>query len=166
MRKLKGITLAVLVFVLSWMGYDTASADTDHPIMDPATGTMVATRLNNQVQLEAPPEPPPVVQASAPPLWTTASSNGHCTGLIAALNYWSPGWDVNRMAGIAYRESRCVPSASNSCCSGVLQIHRIWIPKAASCGVYSRNDLYDPWKNVCVAAIIYRTQGMSAWSTS
>jgi hypothetical protein len=30
--------------------------------------------------------------------------------------------------------------------------------------VYSRSDLYDPWKNVCVAAIIFRTQGMSAWA--
>jgi len=122
-----------------------------------------ATATGKAVRLDPP--PPPVVE-TIPTLWTTESSNGKCVGLIAALTYWSPGWDVNRMAGIAYRESRCQPDASNSCCSGVFQIHQIWIPKAGMCGVFSRSDLYDPWKNVCVASIIYRQQGMGAWSTS
>jgi hypothetical protein len=70
------------------------------------------------------------------------------------------------MAGIAYRESRCDPSASNSCCSGVFQIHQSWIDNVAMCGVRTRSDLYDAWKNVCAAAVVYRTQGISAWSTS
>jgi len=94
------------------------------------------------------------------------SSGGRCTGIIDALIAQSPGWDVNRMAGIAYRESRCQPGAANSCCTGLFQVHAIWIPKAASCGVYSRSDLTDSWKNICVAAIIYRQQGMQAWSTA
>lgn len=98
------------------------------------------------------------------PAASSAASGNTCVGLIDTLAQQSPGWDVNRMARIAYRESRCQPSASNSCCTGVLQIHAIWIPKAASCGVYSRSDLQSAWKNVCVAAIIYRQQGMGAWS--
>lgn len=104
--------------------------------------------------------------APAAPSISGESSNGRCVGIVDALSQQSPGWDVNRMAGIAYRESRCQSGASNSCCSGLFQIHRIWIPEAAECGVYSRSDLYDPWKNICTAAIIYRTQGMGAWSTS
>ena len=118
-----------------------------------ATGT--AVRMN-------PPPPPP----SLPVLWTTDSTNGRCVGMVNALEYWSPGWDVNRMAGIAYRESRCDPNASNSCCSGIFQIHRSWISQLAGCDVYSRGDLYDPWKNVCAAAYVYRVQGITAWSTS
>jgi len=99
---------------------------------------------------------------SAPSI-SGSSSNGRCTGIIDALSQLSPGWDVNRMASIAYRESRCQPGASNSCCSGLFQVHRIWIPEAGECGVNSRDDLYDPWKNICTAAIIYRNQGMGAW---
>jgi len=120
-----------------------------------ATATEKAVRMN--------PPPPP---ATVPVLYTTESVDGRCVGLMAALSYWSPGWDVNRMAAIAYRESRCQPSASNSCCSGVLQIHRSWVDDTAMCGINSRADLYDAWKNVCAAAVVYRTQGISAWSTS
>lgn len=153
MKRLKRVTIAVLVFGLSWLGYDTsAQADTDHPIRDPATGYVVATRLN------PPPPAPPV-------LWTTETVNGRCVGLIDALEYWSPGWDVNRMAGIAFRESRCDPNASNSCCSGVLQMHQMHVPEPW-CGVYSRADLYDPWKNVCAAAALWRSSGYGAWSTA
>ena len=157
MRRVKGITLAVLVAILSWAGYSTASAQVDVP---PIISPLDTSGLKYAVRLDPPPPPPP------PVLWTTEVSDNRCVGLIGALTYWSPGWDANRMAGIAYRESRCQPGASNSCCSGVLQIHRLWIAKAASCGVYSRDDLYDPWKNICTAAIIWRASGYGAWSTS
>ena len=123
-----------------------------------ATATQPAVRL----------DPPPPVVDTLPPvpvLWSTASANGHCTGLEFALAYWSPGWDVRRMSGIAYRESRCQPGASNSCCSGVLQMHRMHVPNAF-CGVYSRDDYYDPWKNICAAAALWKTSGYGAWSTS
>lgn len=103
-------------------------------------------------------DPPP------PVLWTTEAANGRCVGMIPTIQHWSPGWPVDRMAAIAYRESRCDPDASNSCCSGIFQIHRTWIDNVALCGVESRADLYDPWKNVCAAAVVYRTQGMSAWA--
>lgn len=122
-----------------------------------ALGIAPAVR-GQQVQLEPPPPPPPV--------FSSASANGRCVGAEPLLAQFSPGWDVARMSGIMYRESRCQPSASNSCCSGLLQIHRSWIDNAAVCGVYSRNDLYDPARNVCAAAIVYRTQGIGAWSTA
>ena len=148
MRRLAFVAALALMVLPS----GSALADIDHPI--PGDGLRVATRLN-------PPKPSPM-----PVLWTTEAVNGRCVGLVAALEYWNPGWDVTRMSGIAYRESRCDPNASNSCCSGMFQIHRIWIDDAAMCGVRTRDDLYDPWKNVCTAAIIYRTQGMGAWSTA
>ena len=157
MRRVKGLTLTVLVAIFAALGHPTTGQAQDVP---PIISPLDANGLRYAVRLDPPkPAPPPV-------LWTTEAVNGKCVGLIGALTYWSPGWDVNRMAGIAYRESRCQPSASNSCCSGVLQIHRSWIDNVAMCGVYSRNDLYDPWKNICAAAVVYRTQGISAWSTS
>lgn len=163
MRKL----LVASALAFASLGAGQVHADTDHPINDPTTGVMVATRLNNQVQLTPPPTAPPIVDIGTPPvLWSTASSNGRCTGMLTALNYWNPGWPVDRMAGIAYRESRCDPNASNSCCSGIFQIHRIWISKLGMCGVYSRSDLYDPWKNVCAASVVFRQQGIGAWSTA
>jgi hypothetical protein len=112
------------------------------------------------IEAEPPPPAPEQRQAST----SQASTGNRCTGIIDALSAQSPGWDVNRMAAIAYRESRCQPSAANSCCTGLFQIHQIWIPKAGSCGVYSRADLTDPSRNICVAALIYRSQGMAAWS--
>lgn len=152
MRVIKIIVTSLLILAI--YGQAARAEVGDHPVNGPYAS---AVRLNDQVQHEAPPPPPR--------LWTTESANGKCIGLIAALTYWSPGWDVNRMAGIAYRESRCDPSASNSCCSGVLQMHKIHVPEPW-CGVYSRNDLYDPWKNICSAAALWRSSGYGAWSTS
>lgn len=110
----------------------------------------------------------PIVATAPPPvpvLWTTESANARCVGMVNAISHWSPGWNVDRMSAIAYRESRCDPNASNSCCSGIFQIHRSWISQLGMCGVYSRSDLYDPWKNICAASIIWRAQGMGAWDT-
>ncbi len=120
-----------------------------------ATATSGAVRMN-------PPAPPPV---SVPTLWTTESANGRCIGMESALAYWSPGWDVVRMSRIMYRESRCQPDASNSCCSGVLQMHRMHVPEPG-CGVFTRADLYDPWRNICAAAALWRQSGYGAWSTA
>ena len=124
----------------------------------PAVATKKAVRLD-------PPSPPPTTVAAPPVLWSTASSNGHCVGFEFLLSYFSPGWSVTRMSGIMYRESRCTPTASNSCCSGLLQMHYIHIPNAA-CGVFTRKDYYDPVKNICAAAALWKVQGYGAWSTS
>ena len=107
-----------------------------------------------------PPTPPP-----PPVLFTTDSVNGRCVGAEFLLEHFSPGWSVSRMEGIMYRESRCDPQASNSCCSGLLQMHRIHVPVPV-CDVWSRADLYDPAKNVCAAAELWKSSGYGAWSTS
>lgn len=71
-----------------------------------------------------------------------------------------------RFDGIAWRESRCQPDARNWCCSGTWQIHKLWIPKLAHCGVFVRDDLYDGQRNACAAAYVLAVQGINAWSTA
>lgn len=121
-----------------------------------ATATEQADRL----------DPPPTTVPDVPVLWSTESADGRCVGMEWALEYYSPGWDVVRMSRIMYRESRCQPTASNTCCSGLLQMHRMHIPRMALCGVVARADLYDPMKNICAAAALWGTSGYGAWSTS
>lgn len=111
----------------------------------------------------------PQGQAMTAPRSTPAparSSDGRCVGMESSLAAHSPGWDVVRMSRIAYRESRCQPSASNSCCSGLLQIHYMHVGRSAPCGVYSRSDLYNAERNICAAALVWRAAGYGAWSTS
>jgi len=148
--------IAAAIIIGGCLISDSVHAQVDVP---PIISPLDTGGLRFAVRLDPPPPPPP------PVLWTTEAVNGHCVGLEGALAHFSPGWDVRRMSGIAYRESRCQPSASNSCCSGVLQMHRMHVPEP-SCGVFSRNDLYDPWKNICAAAELWRSSGYSAWSTS
>ena len=155
---MRRIVVAVLIAVLSWLGYDTsAQADTDWPINDPATGTMVATRMN-------PPPPPPVV----PVLFTTDSLNGRCVGAEFLLGYFSPGWDVVRMSKIMWRESNCLPwvSRSDSGSTGLLQVlvsHCRWLSgqMGEPC---DRELLKDPAFNIRAAAVLWREQGYGAWS--
>lgn len=118
-----------------------------------ATVTSTAERID-------PPVPAPVVFE-----WSTESVNGHCVGFEGLLSLFSPGWNVYRMSGIMYRESRCTPDATNSCCSGLLQMHRQHIP-FVGCSVLIRQDFYDPVKNICSAAALWEVQGYAAWSTS
>ena len=110
-----------------------------------------------EVQAQLPTAPAPSNSGSS------ESSNGRCVGFESLLDQYNPGWDVSRMSKIMYRESRCLPDVSNSCCTGLLQVHQMHLPNA-SCGAYSRSDLYDPSINVCMAAELYRQAGMSPWS--
>jgi hypothetical protein len=68
------------------------------------------------------------------------------------------------MSAIMYRESRCNPGVSNSCCHGLLQMHEMhvgWLD-----AVDSTSDYYDPAKNIAAAAQLWRSSGYGAWSTS
>lgn len=96
--------------------------------------------------------------------YSSASSNGRCVGYEGLLAQYSPGWDVARMSGIMYRESRCQPNAANSCCHGLLQMHEMhvgWLD-----AVDSQSDYYNPVLNIRAAAQLWRSSGYGAWSTS
>jgi hypothetical protein len=145
---------------LKWNSADPASAQAY--LSQPEVAAQMASADMASVTAEAVRLNPP---APAPTGWSQDSSNGQCVGFKGLLAQYNPGWSVDRMAGIMFRESRCSPQASNSCCSGLLQMHRMHIP-VPECGVYSRNDLYNPEANICAAAQLFRSSGYGAWSTS
>lgn len=126
---------------------------------DPAAALAHLEQPEVQAQLEQADrlDPPP-------PQFNGASSSGRCTGAEPLLAQHSPGWSVERMSRIMYRESRCQPRAANSCCHGLLQIHEQW------CGYLAARlgpcDLTNPSYNVQAAALVFGQQGYGAWSTS
>ena len=147
------------------IGETTTSVRTADMIPDlPPEINTAASATSPAVRLDPPTTPEPTT-TPPPPSWSTESRNGHCVGFEGLLAQYSPGWSVSRMSGIMYRESRCQPGASNACCSGLLQIHRMHIP-IEECNVWSRSDFYNPVKNICAAAWLWRIQGYGGWSTS
>lgn len=128
-------------------------------MLGPAQGDYEVAVRGDQVVVSLPPPEP-----ATGPYYGSAVS-GRCTQYEPMLEYFSPGWDIDQFSKIMWRESRCTPDAANSCCSGLLQIHRLHIPNLGACDVYSRDDLYQPDKNICSAAVVYRLAGgTSPWS--
>lgn len=78
---------------------------------------------------------------------------------------WPPDL-ADRAVAIAYRESRFVPSARNSCCYGLFQInweaHRGWL---ASIGITAPAQLLDPTTNATAALALFRLDGWTPWAT-
>lgn len=152
--------MLVVALVLAHAGH--AHADDVPPIISPldTTGLRYAVRLN--------PPPPPV--QPVPVLFNSDSANGRCVGAEFLLGHFSPGWSVERMSRIMYRESRCQPTAarSDSGSTGLLQIlasHCAWLTRqmGENC---SRELLKDPTYNIRAGAVLWREQGYGAWSTS
>jgi hypothetical protein len=133
--------------------------------VDGVAGPVTTARINSATVATQPaarlntPDPAPV----SPP----SQASGPCAEWADELAFFSPGWDVARMQQIMNRESRCRPDVTSNtgCCRGLLQIHSVHIRNLGPCGVYSPNDLFDPGKNICAAAIVYsRAGGLSPWS--
>lgn len=116
-------------------------------------------------------DPPPLatVEAGPVPFGSSASAGGRCTGWEPLLERYSPGWSVERMSRIMYRESRCRPEVRNSSSSatGLLQVlssHCGWL--AGQMGTWcTRARLNDAEFNVRAAAALWTEQGYRAWST-
>jgi hypothetical protein len=113
---------------------------------------------------------PPTTEVAAPDspsAGTSASAGGRCIGWEPLLTRESPGWSVERMSRIMYRESRCLPGVRNrsSSASGLLQLLA-----SLHCGWLARElgpcDLFNPTYNVRAAALLWRKSGYGAWSTS
>lgn len=120
-------------------------------------------------------DPPPPAEVALPepasPLpGSTASAGGRCVGWEPLLAAESPGWNIERMSRIAYRESRCQPDARNrsSSATGLLQVlasHCAWLADQLATWC-TRARLTDPAFNVAAAARLWTEQGYGAWSTS
>ena len=130
-------------------------------IVMPANAAAAAERLD-----------PPTVEVATtagPPPGSSASSGGRCVGWEPLLERYSPGWSVDRMSRIMYRESRCRPEVRNrhSSATGLLQIlssHCAWLTDQLGTWC-TRARLNDPVFNVQAAAVLWREQGMGAWAT-
>jgi len=125
-----------------------------------------ATATEKAVRMNPPPPPPP----SVPVLFSNTSVNGHCTGAEFLLTQYSPGWNVSRMSGIIYRESRCdwTAARSDSGSTGWLQIlvsHCPWLARQMG-EPCTQVRLKDPVYNVRAGAVLWNEQGYGAWSTA
>lgn len=128
------------------------------PLVDmPAIATEPAVRIDPP----APPIAPPI------PQFSDDSRNGRCIGAEGLLLTWSPGWSVERMSRIMYRESRCQPQVRNpSGSTGLLQIMPSNCPYIAkhlgeSCTVAK---LKEPTFNVRAAAVLFDYDGYGPWA--
>lgn len=101
-----------------------------------------------------------------------SAASGRCPQWEGILAAHAPrgGWDVRRMSGLAWRESRCQAGAVNKRGgdSGLLQIHPVsWPWLSGSLGVaVNRSWLLDPVNNVRAAARLcefWRRAGRSCY---
>ena len=163
MGKMRRILLFLAVFAVFWAS-NPVSARIDDPI--PSMPLRQAERLFNMTQMSPPPPPAPIR-----PDFDGSSFNGVCVGAIPLLRWYSPGWNVNHMAGIMYRESKCLPwvtwpDPKVSTATGLLQLlqrtHCPWISDhfRVNC---TTQWLQDPHNNIMAAAELYRRQGIDAW---
>jgi hypothetical protein len=110
-------------------------------------------------------DPPPLPIESTTSIATGSSAvvDGRCVGWEPLLADYSPGWSIERMSRIMYRESRCQPAVRNrSGATGLLQImpmHCAWL---AGCSVQM---LRDAAYNIRAGAALWRRQGYQAWAT-
>lgn len=109
-------------------------------------------------------DPPAAVPVEdAPSGGSSASSGGRCVGYEGMLAQYSPGWDVQRMSRIMYRESRCNPGAHNSSgATGLLQVlksHCGWLaPRIGPCNLTSASY------NIRAGAELWKNGGSAHWA--
>lgn len=73
----------------------------------------------------------------------------------------------DRAVRIAYRESRLTNHVRTWCCFGLMQIHKIhlrWLGPLL--GIWTVEQLYDPWLNAQAGYALYQRDGWSPWATS
>jgi hypothetical protein len=140
--------IAVLMLATPAESYTEAPPLFDHP----AIAYEPAVRLD-----------PPIPPAT----FSEASSNGRCVGAESLLGEHSPGWNVERMSRIMYRESRCQPQVRNrSGATGLLQImpsncRYIAEQMGEACTVAK---LSDPLFNIRAGAVLFEYDGYRPWA--
>jgi hypothetical protein len=159
MRLLSRVILVLLACTIS---VGTVHADTDHPINDPATGMMVASRLN-------PPPPPPVWPTGIYGLPYAPFGLSDCQEMMFyAAQFGLPG----QFEGIGWRESNCrnEDSVHTGCCWGYWQMSYIHFPMP-ECDAWSYRDVnsdnpLEKQKQACAAKQLYDAAGSSPWAAT
>jgi len=164
MRK---ILIAVTTLLISVTGGGVANADTDHPIRDPATGLMVATRMN-------PPAPQPLWPTGLFGLPVAPFGLDNCQEMRFYANQFGlPA----RFDGIGWRESNCrnEDGVRTSCCHGYWQLHQMHFRPGnvmdRNCNADSYDDVnsnnpLDKQRQACAAKQLYDKGGFSPWSAT
>lgn len=126
------------------------------PLSEPAIAYETAVRLN-----------PPIIAPVPEPIgFSGDSDNGRCIGAEALLSEYNPGWSIERMSRIMYRESRCKPYVRNrSGATGLLQImpsncRYIANQLGESCSIAK---LLDPVFNIRAATTLFDYDGYGPW---
>ena len=147
--------LVSIVFVLNPAGSEIFVEPP--PLFDGAYATEPAVRLD-----------PPMSVEPEPIGFSSESAHGRCVGAEPLLAQESPGWSVERMSRIMYRESRCRPDVRNgsSGSTGLLQVMPSNCRYIASklgepCTV---SKLQDPRFNIRAGAVLYRYDGYGPWA--
>jgi len=97
------------------------------------------------------------------PVHAYPKTQGTCSNDLfdAAAAY--AGWPVDeipKVGRIAYRESRCQPGARNSCCHGLMQVHRAWLRRFG----LTQAEARDGFTNLWLAHEVWLVSGWTAWS--
>jgi hypothetical protein len=136
-----------------------------------------AERADQQLQLTAPPEPPPVIPTGLLGLPFAPEGLSNCD----EMTFYRKQWGLpDRFDSIGWRESNCrnEDGVRTSCCHGYWQMwtalhmqdHRL-APKMKACGVQTYEALNsdtpeDKQRQACAAKALYDVVGYSAWSAT
>jgi len=137
----------------STIGVDISRLNDGAPITVRAVATEQAVRLTPPTTTTTTTTIPP-----APIPGPAGTTVGRCQQYEYLLAEHSPGWDVDRMSKIMWRESNCWPAVqSPTSDSGLLQINRINDPflRDALGEWVDKWTLTDPTQNVRAAAALY-----------
>lgn len=136
-----------------------AHADIDHPIRDPATGAVVATRLTPPTTL--PPWPTGLYGLPFAPFGLTDCQEM----MFYAAQFGLPA----RFESIGWGESNCRNEdiVHTSCCWGYWQMHQQHFP-IPECDAWSYRDVnsdtpLEKQKQACSAKQLYDAAGYSPW---
>jgi hypothetical protein len=78
---------------------------------------------------------------------------------------WPPK-EIPKVMRTMYKESRCQTWARNRWATGLMQVHKLHLPRlcASSLRICNRLDLMDPFRNLQAAHDVWVRSGWSAWA--
>lgn len=105
---------------------------------------------------------------SLSPAPSTAPAKPTCsTPELVTLAYYA-GWppkEIPKLMRTMWKESRCIPSARNKWATGLMQVHKLHLPRLCiSEKICNRLQLLDPFRNLVAAHDVWSRSGWKAWT--